>query len=1113
MATPFEDYLAKQREATAGVETPPVADPSVSVPEEAPTTEPLNPFEQFMSDKDVAFEPRKMAKPSQPAALAAPPELDDPGFVAGVVDSVSRSGIQQLMGGYHDWRQRANEASVVGDVERLQETQKGKVRYEDQGGVLGVSGSDITKFTKTLDPEGKEKILAAQMKGDVSRLQDHMDSAAEHEKKAGDRPFSPEVLEFMDENSELSIGEAFAKAPGKIIAELGIRSLPSSSEGIGMGMAGGLALSKTGPLGAAAGFGAGMALGSARVEYAASLVDVFKQNGADFQDAESIMKLVADPEFMKQAQDYAMARAAIIGGIDGLSGLIGAKHFTPGIKSTIARELANMGVQLPIQAAMGAGGEFAAQAATLEEGQTLSDINMRDVAAEAAGEGVQVFTDVPAAAITARRARLNQPGGLTPEQSPIAELEARQESAREEARAAGGDALDAEMAAAEVTSEITAAYTGQLEAARRFNEQTEAAAQEQVIAGEEQAVRDAAFDEAEAASEQLNMANTRRTRQADFDEAMAEQEEIRASEEDAIVTESRNQEGDKEIETAAAMAAAEEVQGEEEVATLGSENPELETLRAKLAGETTQKVGDITKKVGSDETIDETIPETEVTEVVEETTSELNDTETIPFSDVAEEDLTAGQKAAQRAAALIRLDNRKYKVVDIDRAAQEAATSVQNDLPQPTEAQKKAGNYKKGHVSVQGLDVSIENPTGSERTFMRDDGTTGSQTMQDNYGYIKRTVGADEDQVDVFIGDQPDSPNVFVIDQINQETGQFDEHKVMAGYPNQLAAVRAYKRNYEKGFKVGRVTPMEMTEFKSWLKDGSTTSPLQPIKTPQGSPQIATGEQIGEIQESQARRAPRRKVRYRGADGQVTTRPAPKKLTEKAATRAIEKIAKTTPGVGASVAVTSANLPSDLKAIVEADGKTDAKGFYDANRDTVYVFADNHTDEADVQRTVLHETVAHKGLNSLFANPEDFNNVMRDVYANANTTAMGKVADSYGLDVSDPESQLVAAEEYIAGIAESDIDVGVVQKVIDAVRAVLRKTGTVKAWSDNDIRALLRDARSSMRGKPLSEVIVIADAEVEETGEQIELEEPADVAIRQAQKRIGIVEQLRGCMG
>lgn len=34
----------------------------------------------------------------------------------------------------------------------------------------------------------------------------------------------------------------------------------------------------------------------------------------------------------------------------------------------------------------------------------------------------------------------------------------------------------------------------------------------------------------------------------------------------------------------------------------------------------------------------------------------------------------------------------------------------------PTDAQKEAGNYKKGHVWIQGLDITIENPKGSVRS-------------------------------------------------------------------------------------------------------------------------------------------------------------------------------------------------------------------------------------------------------------------------------------------------------------------------------------------------------------------------------------------------------------
>lgn len=160
-----------------------------------------------------------------------------------------------------------------------------------------------------------------------------------------------------------------------------------------------------------------------------------------------------------------------------------------------------------------------------------------------------------------------------------------------------------------------------------------------------------------------------------------------------------------------------------------------------------------------------------------------------------------------------------------DQAANEAATSSQNSLPEPTEAQIEAGNYKKGHRRVQGLDITIENPRGSKRSGTDDDGNKWETELSSHYGYVKRTEGADGEQVDVFVGPNPLVKKVFVIDQLNKD-GSFDEHKVMLGYPQKQRAVEAYKSNYDDGWTVGPVTEMSMDEFKAWLKDGDNTQPL-----------------------------------------------------------------------------------------------------------------------------------------------------------------------------------------------------------------------------------------------------------------------------------------------
>lgn len=175
---------------------------------------------------------------------------------------------------------------------------------------------------------------------------------------------------------------------------------------------------------------------------------------------------------------------------------------------------------------------------------------------------------------------------------------------------------------------------------------------------------------------------------------------------------------------------------------------------------------------------------------------------------------------------------------DIDQKAHEAATSPLNDLPEPTQAQKEAGVYKKGHVFVNGLDISIENPAGSTRSGRDEQGNEWSTEMQNHYGYIKGTQGADKDHVDVFLGPDPKgAPSVFVVDQVNPETGAFDEHKAMIGFENGDQAREAYLSNYEEGWRgMGAITEMPFAEFKEWARSKKTKKPVGDISRQQLSP-------------------------------------------------------------------------------------------------------------------------------------------------------------------------------------------------------------------------------------------------------------------------------------
>ncbi len=163
----------------------------------------------------------------------------------------------------------------------------------------------------------------------------------------------------------------------------------------------------------------------------------------------------------------------------------------------------------------------------------------------------------------------------------------------------------------------------------------------------------------------------------------------------------------------------------------------------------------------------------------------------------------------------------------IDTAAHEAATSPLNDKPQPTQAQIESGTYAKGHVDLQGIGISIENPKGSIRRGKDADGQPWATEMQHHYGYIKRTLAKDGDHVDVFIGERPESTKAFVVDQIDPKTGKYDEPKVILGATDTADASRIYHANYEPGWKGGgAITEMPVEQFKVWLKTGDTKRPV-----------------------------------------------------------------------------------------------------------------------------------------------------------------------------------------------------------------------------------------------------------------------------------------------
>jgi phage gp29-like protein len=96
---------------------------------------------------------------------------------------------------------------------------------------------------------------------------------------------------------------------------------------------------------------------------------------------------------------------------------------------------------------------------------------------------------------------------------------------------------------------------------------------------------------------------------------------------------------------------------------------------------------------------------------------------------------------------------------DLRSAIEKAAAATD---PEPTNAQKLAGNYRKGQFHWNGWTIAIEVPAGGMRRGRNSLGVEWSHQIPVHYGYIRRTESdADGDHIDVFVGPDPESNSSY----------------------------------------------------------------------------------------------------------------------------------------------------------------------------------------------------------------------------------------------------------------------------------------------------------------------------------------------------------------
>lgn len=168
-----------------------------------------------------------------------------------------------------------------------------------------------------------------------------------------------------------------------------------------------------------------------------------------------------------------------------------------------------------------------------------------------------------------------------------------------------------------------------------------------------------------------------------------------------------------------------------------------------------------------------------------------------------------------------------YGLRNEDLAADIAKEAAKAERPESPE-QAEAGNYRKGHISLFGFQIAIENAKGSTRSGTNKNGTPWKVTMPAHYGYIKGTQGKDKDHLDVYIGPKPDGFMVYVVNQRTFE-GAFDEHKIMLGFHSKADAIEVYDRAFSGnlGPRLRQsVVSTTIEKFKEWVATGNTKVPF-----------------------------------------------------------------------------------------------------------------------------------------------------------------------------------------------------------------------------------------------------------------------------------------------
>ena len=230
------------------------------------------------------------------------------------------------------------------------------------------------------------------------------------------------------------------------------------------------------------------------------------------------------------------------------------------------------------------------------------------------------------------------------------------------------------------------------------------------------------------------------------------------------------------------------------------------------------------------------------------------------------------------------------------------------------------------------------------------------------------------------------------------------------------------------------------------------------IGTGQGSNESNVGEGVADVPSADV---------FRAEEVDATTpQLSAKEEMRRKPLRARAKMWEAKVGVPVHLIETFEEVPTEDARNAILDGKTVTAWVTDGE---VYLYMPYLRNRTEVDKTYIHEVVAHLGMKRLLGK-EGYRQFCMRVYNEVMTEADRELYDAY----PNVKNHAQAADEYIAHLSEdTDMESSIWQKVVRIFRDALRVLGIETALTNKDIQDMLRDSYRNL----VEENVTISESE------------------------------------